>query len=185
MKIFFSLINSKSPFIIFFVIGFTYLAVHFIDHVIVKILFAAIIFSWFILFDHFSTQHFSTNKWLNSFLGHISSMFCLVPFNQWKKMHEKNDQLMPLGNRFMAPINVIVFSMRNFWNIKRLFLLFPDKKIRLQFIASILAMNFVLMGVIPRIPKFWSKFGYSYLLFLVMAELYLKKDTKKDRQINF
>ncbi|MGZ3787800.1 MAG: hypothetical protein ACXVLQ_04715 [Bacteriovorax sp.] len=93
-------------------------------------------------------------------------------------MHEQKEKIAPMGSTFIVPINVVVFSLKNFWNIKRLFSLFPQKEIRRRFIMSILTMNLFFMVIVPRIPKFWNKFLLSYVLFLVIAELYLKVITR-------
>lgn len=175
MKVFLELKNSKSPFVIVIVFFLTVVSIKYIDLIAFKFIFSIVIFFWFILLDHFSKDHFFSNSTINFVLGHISSVICLVPYNQWKNMQKNQASVFALEKRFIAPINVVIYSMKNYWNIKRLFNLFPDKSIRMQFILSMLVMNTFFMGIIPRIPKFWSKFSLSYFLFLILAEIYLSK----------
>lgn len=126
---------------------------------------------WFITLTEFARDKFFSSKTLNQIGGHIASFFCLVPFNQWKEMNAGIEpKAVPLKNSFIPPANVIAYSTKNFWNIKRLWGIFPEKKFRKRFISSMLVMNLFFLVVTPSINGFWKNFGPGYILFLIIVE---------------
>lgn len=116
---------------------------------------------------------------LNSLGGHITSFFCLVPYNQWRFLNSRKIKDAPraidIEKKFFPPLNVLAYSVKNYWNIKKLFGLFPEKSTRIKFLMSIFVMNFFFLVVMPNVPQFWKKFGIGYLLFLILVERWLVK----------
>jgi hypothetical protein len=166
---------------LFFFTLITILCISFIDKIFVRLLFSFIIFGWFLFLNEFAQKKMFQSEWINGILGHLASMICLLPFYQWKTMQENKANELGLKRKWLPPLNVLIYSMKNFWNIKRLWNLYPDKLLRKKFILSILAMNTMLLGIIPRVPGFWSKFGPAYFLFLVIAEIYLQNINLRTR----
>jgi len=150
-----------------------------IETIAVRIFFSFIIFFWFLFLDDFSTRKVFTSNWINWPLGHLASMICLLPFFQWKTIKEHPEYHKSIERKWILPLNVVAYSVKNFWNIKRLWKAFPEK--RKKFIISIFAMNLMFMGIIPQVPQFWIKFGPSYVGFLLLAELYLQNLNRRIR----
>lgn len=134
---------------------------------------------WFKLLQSFAAGKEIKYHWLNLIGGHIASFFVVLPFNQFRY---QTPQAIPLEKKFFPPLNVMLYSMKNFWNIKKLFNLFPDKKIRFQFILSIFVMNFLFFYVIPTTDQFWKKHIVGYLLFLVAAERIIERQQAAESQ---
>lgn len=142
-----------------------------------QVLLSLAILQAFFLLQKFGRGDEFKSKRMNSIGGHISSFFCLVPYNQWRNLNTVPGprQAIEIEKKYPPPFNVVAYSVKNYWNIKKLFGLFPEKKIRIQFIMSMLVMNCFFLIVMPNVPGFWKKFGIGYLLFLIMAERWLMK----------
>lgn len=144
-----------------------------------QILLSLSILQWFFLMQKFGHGNEIKSQFLNSLGGHIASFFCLVPFNQWRILNCDQTQnahhAIAIEKKFFPPINTLIYSMKNYWNIKNLFSLFPDKKTRINFIMSMLVMNIFFMLVMPNVHHFWKKFGIGYFFFLLLAERWLIK----------
>jgi hypothetical protein len=151
-----------------------------------QILLSLSILQWFFLLQKFGHGREIKSEAINAIGGHVSSFFCMVPYNQWRSLnaeHHKNaPRAIPIGKKFFPPLNALIYSTKNYWNIKKLFGLFPDKKTRIHFIMSMLVMNFFFMLVMPNVTHFWKKFGIGYFLFLVMAERWLIKQEQSPVQ---
>lgn len=146
-----------------------------------QILLAIAIMQSFILLQKFGEGEEIKSGIINSIGGHVTSFFCLVPFNQWRVLNKKDEVLaIPIEKKFIPPLNVMAYSMKNYWNIKKLFSRFPDKKTRINFVLSMLVMNVFFIGVMPNVPHFWRKFGIGYVLFLLLAE----RKLIKQRELN-
>lgn len=152
----------------------TILTIRMIDQIAARVLLSFVIFAWFYYLELFAGEKLFSQNWINWPLGHLASMICLVPFFQWKTIHDHPEHQVNIQRKWIPPFNVVAYSVKNFWNIKRLWGLFQEKQKRKKFIISMLAMNTMLMGIIPQVPQFWIKFGPSYLGFLILAELYLQ-----------
>ncbi|MFA6238168.1 MAG: hypothetical protein WC635_12620 [Bacteriovorax sp.] len=142
-----------------------------------QILLAVAIMQSFILLQKFGEGEEIKSCTFNSIGGHITSFFCLVPFNQWRVLNRPGEMLaIPIEKKLIPPFNVMAYSMKNYWNIKKLFRIFPDKKTRVNFVLSMLVMNCFFMLVMPNVPHFWRKFGIGYFLFLLLAERKLLRE---------
>jgi hypothetical protein len=150
-----------------------------IDNYIVRALFSFIIFGWFIALDELARGNIFEKNWINWPVGLLASMICLLPFFPWKAMIDHPEHRLRIQKKWPAPVNVLAFSLKNFWNIKRLWSLFPEE--RKKFIVSILAMNVMMMGIIPQVSRFWPKFGPSYFVFLILAEMYVQNLSRRIR----
>lgn len=160
---------------LFFYIAITVLTINFINNIFVRFLFSFVIFGWFLFLYEFAQKKIFESEWINGVLGLLASMICLLPYYQWKTIQKDRENALTLKKQWPPPINVVIYSMGNFWNIKRLWRMYPDRLHRIQFIISILSMNTMILGVIPQVPHFWRNFGPPYLLFLVIAEIYLQR----------
>lgn len=148
-----------------------------------QVVLSVAILQCFFLLQKFGHGSELKSEGLNLFGGHVTSFFCLVPFNQWRFLNSENIQnaprAIPIQKRFPPPLNVLAYSVKNYWNIKKLFGLFPEKRIRVKFIMSMLVMNCFFLLVMPNVPGFWKKFGIGYFIFLVLVERWLLKKQAK------
>lgn len=172
---------SYSGFLIFLIMG--------------QVLLAISILQWFILLHDFGHNHFFKSEIANSFWGHIASLFCLVPFTPWKAIHAKHHtwtgwqdkdptmettlqirekkKMWPLTRlvwKLWIPAITLAFSFKNFWNLSKLFRLFVETKLRINFIFSILLLLGFVFFIIPLIPQVWITWLPGYFLFLVISD---------------
>lgn len=160
-----------------------------------QIILGLMILQWFVLLHDFGHNHFFKSESANTLWGFIASLFCLVPYSPWKAIHAKHHTwtgwqdkdptmetslkikekkyMWPLAKFVWAlgiPAITLMFSFKNFWNIQKLFKLFPDKKLRLEFILSILLLILFILFIIPLIPNYLQTWLPGYLLFLVISD---------------
>lgn len=160
-----------------------------------QIILGLMILQWFVLLHDFGHNHFFKSEWANTLWGFIASTFCLVPYSPWKAIHAKHHtwtgwqdkdptmetslrikekkHMWPLARIVWAlgiPAITLMFSFKNFWNIQKLFKLFSDKKLRIEFILSISFVLFVVFFLIPQIPNYWQTWVPAYLLFLIISD---------------
>ncbi|QDK38642.1 fatty acid desaturase [Bdellovibrio sp. NC01] len=158
-------------------------------------LFAIAVLQWFVLLHDFGHNVFFKSGTANWIWGHVASIFCLVPFTPWKFIHAQHhtwtgwqdkdptmESTLPQnGNnsrrkvarfawRWWIPVLAISFSVKNFWNMPRLFRLFPRTKERWQFVFSFLVMQLTFWVIFPHTPHIWKIWTVGYLLFLVIAD---------------
>ena len=140
-----------------------------------QVLFAGGALMWLNLMCHFARGEIFQSPTMNSMGGHLSSCFSLIPYHQFQYVNNvKNPQSIPFQNKLFPPINVVEWSTKNFWDIRRLFEVYPEKKTRTQFIKSLLVISAFFL-LIPFIPGFWKIFGLSYVLYFIMVEIFLSR----------
>jgi fatty acid desaturase len=175
-----ALFISTSPITVFWLFG--------------QILLGIAILQWFVLLHDFGHNCFFPNKKLNLWAGYFASLFCWVPFYPWKQIHtmhhvwtgwQDRDPTMestlprPRGKaitllaricwRLWIPVLSLGFSFHNFWNLPRLWRLFPEPKERIHFLFSTLGLAVFLIAVM-RSSEFWHFYGLGYLIFLIIAD---------------
>ena len=120
------------------------------------------ILQWFILQHDLGHNAFFKNSLLNSFFGHLASLFSLIPFFPWKNIHHSHHVwtgwkdldpthpnkkiyelkrstsfLVNLCWKLWIPIFALSFSLLSFWNLNKLRKLYPQKQRTFQHILSI------------------------------------------------
>lgn len=147
-----------------------------------QLILAAAVMQWFFLLQTFGRGEEVESNIINLIGGHVASFFCLVPFNQWRYLKSEKFNLGPRGvlieKKWIPPFNVLIYSMKNYWNLKKLFSLFPQRHVRVQFIMSSLVMNCFFLLLIPNVHHFWRKFGIGYVIFLILIERWFTKKLK-------
>lgn len=163
--------------------------------VIGQILLGISILQWFVLLHDFGHNHFFKSDLVNSFWGYIASLFCLVPFSPWKSIHAKHHtwtgwqdkdptmeatlqirqkkKIWPITRlawKLWIPAITLTFSFKNFWNILKLFRLFHETQLRVNFIFSISLLLSFIFFIIPLIPMFWITWLPGFTLFLVISD---------------
>ena len=127
-----------------------------------EILFSICILQWFILEHDFGHGTFFKNDTYNIIFGHLASVFSLLPFYPWKNIHHSHHvwtgwkdldpthpkkEVSELSKPFIFFINLCwklwipvlasSFSINQFWNLKRLKSLYPQRKKNRQHIFSV------------------------------------------------
>jgi fatty acid desaturase len=113
--------------------------------VIGQVLMAVAIMQWFFLLHDCGHRHFFATPWLNVLVGHVASVFCLLPFTPWRTIHGQHHvwtgwhdldptqagvtigQKLPWPKRLLVdicwacwvPIFTVAFGLINFWNLPR------------------------------------------------------------------
>lgn len=139
---------------------------------------------WFFLMQQFAAGNYFRSNTLNWFWGFVASIFCLVPFAQWKTMHPQKTALASdlkpfqkkmrnLAWKLWIPAYSLGYSIKNFWNIFRLFRLFKDRDTRLKFLLSLVMMQIFFFVLRPLIPYFWTNWIPGYVLFLMIVDVYV------------
>jgi acyl-lipid omega-6 desaturase (Delta-12 desaturase) len=133
-----------------------------------QLLLAINMFQWFVLHHDLAHGGFFRTRWLNVVVGHLSSVFCLMPFFSWKQMHHHHhvwtgwkdkDPSDPLSQikaptpavvkvmnfcwKFWVPIFAFSFVAINFWNLKRVNRLFPDPRSKAKNLFSVVLLGAV------------------------------------------
>lgn len=128
-----------------------------------EVLLAISMFQWFVLHHDLAHGGFFRTKALNVVVGHLSSLFCLIPFNSWRQVHhhhhrwsgwkdkdpsDPHSQVKKLPRwlirlvdfcwKFWVPTIALSFVVINFWNLRRVNQLFPDRKSRARNLFSVL-----------------------------------------------
>ena len=131
--------------------------------VIGELLLAIGFFQWFVIHHDLAHGAFFRTRLLNNIFGHLSSIFCLIPFFSWKQVHHHHhiwtgwkdkDPSDPLSQikqpkpitirlmnfcwKYWIPVFAMTFVTINFWNLKRVNALFPDRKSRRKNLFSVL-----------------------------------------------
>lgn len=160
-----------------------------------QVLFGFSVLQWFVLLHDFGHNYFFKSSRLNWIFGYFSSLFCLVPFAPWKWIHSQHHtwtgwhdldptqestiptEASPLKNtlanwswRLGLPTLTLAFSFKNFWNLPRLFKLFPDPAKRFHFLFSILFIVLVFFSFAKWVPSFFHLWGLGYLIFLIISD---------------
>lgn len=160
-----------------------------------QILLAFAILQWFILLHDFGHNVFFKSHAANWFWGHVASVFCLVPFTPWKYIHAQHhvwtgwqdkdptmESTLPQKGssaqriivrwawRLWIPLLSITFSVKNFWNLPRLFKIFPRAKDRWLFAFSFFVMQLCFWVAFPITPHIWKIWTLAYFVFLVIAD---------------
>ncbi|MCC7055671.1 MAG: fatty acid desaturase [Gemmatimonadaceae bacterium] len=144
-----------------------------------QVLLAVNLFQWFVLHHDFAHGGFFRTRWLNALLGHVSSVFCLMPFFSWRQMHHHHHiwsgwkdkdpsdpssqfrqptptltRVMNFCWRFWIPVFAATFVAMNFWNLKRVNELFPDPRSRRRNLFSVLFLMIIYVPALVLAPRF-------------------------------
>jgi acyl-lipid omega-6 desaturase (Delta-12 desaturase) len=138
--------------------------------------------------------HFFTNKKWNHLLGHLVSLSPIIPYRPWVLIHAQHHRY--AGNKFKdptmvdktyndlkpsqikfinwcwrywIPIFALSYSFGSFWNIKKLFRLFPDQKksILISILSPIIVYSLLILWGGKDFFIIWAP---AYLLFLMLSE---------------
>lgn len=160
-----------------------------------QIVYALSVLQWFVLLHDFGHNYFFKSSRMNWFFGYLASALCLVPFAPWKWIHSQHhtwtgwhdldptqestmpDRITPLKKklanwswRLYLPSLTLAFSLKNFWNLPRLFKIFKETSKRAQFVFSVMFLIISFSLQVYFIPDFLQAWAGGYLLFLVISD---------------
>ncbi len=146
--------------------------------VIGQLLLAVSFFQWFVIHHDLAHGGFFRTRVLNNVVGHLSSIFCLIPFFSWKQVHRHHhiwtgwkdkDPSDPLSQitqptpgavrlmnfcwKYWVPVFALGFVAINFWNLKRVNALFPDNTSKARNLFSVVFLSAVYLSAFGFFPK--------------------------------
>ena len=183
-----------------------------------QILFAISTLHWFVLVHDCSHWYFFTSLRANRIAGHLASIFCILPFMPWQHIHSRHHvwtgwqdldptqqsmvrETLPRSQkrvvdfcwRFWIPLFGLAYSFENFWNLRRLYKMFPQKKRKIENTFSVV-LFFVVYGVLIWAVGgvlFLKTWGLGYLLFLVISDplllsqhAHIPQNLAKEKRVN-
>ncbi|MCR9203030.1 MAG: fatty acid desaturase [Halobacteriovoraceae bacterium] len=160
-----------------------------------QILLGISILQWFFLVHDFGHNNYFSSKKLNTFWGHVASLFCILPFFPWRYIHrghhywtgwkDKDPTMAVIVPRDLSagrksfinfcwkvwiPIFSVSFSLSNFWNLKKLNDLFPDKTKEVLFSIILLPVFYGFIISLVGWGRFLEVWGLAYFLFLFLSD---------------
>lgn len=154
-----------------------------------------VILQWFFLMHDLGHDHFFSDTRANVIIGHLSSLFCILPFFPWKYIHRTHHlwtgwkdkdptmtiiiprqfpdwkkNLMNFCWKYWIPLFTLSFSFANFWNIKKLNRMFSHYKLKNYFsIFFPTIVHFLLIAHYGQTTYFHS-FGLGFFVFLFLCD---------------
>ena len=151
------------------------------------------ILQWFILQHDLGHNAFFKKSLFNTLLGHVASIFSLIPFYPWKNIHHSHhvwtgwkdlDPTHPTKKiqdlhkisiffidlcwKLWIPIFALSFSLISFWNLKKLKKLYPQRQRMVQHIISISLIIICFTILFYKYPHFmitgWLPGMFFYLM---------------------
>lgn len=154
-----------------------------------------VILQWFFLLHDLGHDHFYGRTALNVFVGHIASLFCVLPFFPWKYIHrthhlwtgwkdkdptmtiiiprqvpEWKKNVINFCWKYWIPLFTLSFSFANFWNIKKLNRLYPQFKMKNLFSIFLPMMFHLTLISVFGIKAYMHAFGLGFLIFLILCD---------------
>lgn len=162
---------------------------------IAQLLLGVVIIQWFFLLHDLGHDHYFSYKPLNVFFGFFSSLFCILPFYPWRYIHRTHhlwtgwkdlDPTMTIiipRNvpdwkkstinfcwKYWIPLFTLSFSFANFWNIKKLNRLFPEKKLNNYFSIILPVVFHITLFLIVGSHLYFKSYGLAFFTFLFLCD---------------
>lgn len=173
------------------------------DHVVVwfvgQLLLGINMLQWFVVQHDIGHRALFRSKWASAILGHLSSLFCLLPYYPWRDVHHvhhrwtgwrKQDPTIPVRAyedyrpleiaiinfcwKHWIPMFAFTFNVTTFMNLRRLRVFFPDRADRLRHLFSIVFMlgTVAVVAVVFR-DVFLRTWLLAFFVFLSLSDPYL------------
>lgn len=165
-----------------------------------QLLLAVALVQWFALLHECGHETLFRTRRLHAPLGHLAAFFSGIPFHCWKRVHGRHHKWTgwqdvdpttaalvprPLGRaerllvnvcwKYWIPLFSATYRVNNFWNLRRLWTLFPDRAERRRLATSALVL-LAAYGVVIAVVGPWQLLrlvGLALLLALVAEDLLL------------
>lgn len=153
---------------------------------------------WFVLIHEAGHKTLFRSVRLNKFSGHLASLFAGIPFECWKTVHGKHHHwtgwqdldattatLVPrklklwekwiinLSWKLWIPLFSVLYRLQNYWNLPRLYRLFPRKQKQRKLTTNILilATIYIAMIYLFGFGLLLQVFGLALLLTSIMQDI--------------
>jgi len=165
-----------------------------------QLLLAASLIQWFIVLHECGHGTLFSTPWLNAPAGQLAGFFALIPFDCWKRVHNRHHKwtgwqdvdpttalltAAPAGRLARGLVNVcwaywiplfsILYRLNNFWNMPRLMGLFRTRAVRHRLIAdAVVLATIYTVGLVMIGPATLARlFGLAILLALITEDMLL------------
>jgi acyl-lipid omega-6 desaturase (Delta-12 desaturase) len=133
-----------------------------------QIILAAALVQWFIVLHECGHGTLFETAWLNTLTGQLAGGFALIPFECWKRVHNRHHKwtgwqdvdpttallaTAPSGRlarglvnvcwKYWIPLFSVLYRLNNFWNVPRLLQLFHAGTIRRRLLLNVGGLLFV------------------------------------------
>ena len=138
-----------------------------------EVLLGIVLVEWFVVLHECGHGTLFRHRRLDTVVGHLAGFFSLIPFETWKRVHQRHHKwtgwqdvdpttatLVPrplapaerlLVNfcwRYWIPLFSTLYRLNNFWNVPRVFSLFPSSEVRRRLALNSAAMVLVYIAVV-------------------------------------
>ena len=153
---------------------------------------------WFVLLHEAGHKTLFKSVRLNKYAGHMASLFAGIPYECWKTVHGMHHHwtgwqdldattaaLVPrhlkwwerlavnMCWKFWIPLFSVLYRLQNYWNLLRLYRLFPRRSQRWKLTWNVLLLLAVYASAVSLIGfgQFLQIFGLALFLTLVMQDI--------------
>jgi omega-6 fatty acid desaturase (delta-12 desaturase) len=138
-----------------------------------QIILAAALVQWFIVLHECGHGTLFQTAWLNAPAGQLAGVFALIPFECWKRVHNRHHKWTgwqdvdpttallvtePSGRlarglvnvcwKYWIPLFSVLYRLNNFWNVPRLLRLFQARRLRHRLLLNVVGLVFVYLGLV-------------------------------------
>jgi acyl-lipid omega-6 desaturase (Delta-12 desaturase) len=165
-----------------------------------QLLLATTLVQWFIVLHECGHKTLFRAPLLNEVAGHLAGFFALIPFETWKRVHNRHHKwtgwqdvdpttarlsVAPTGRlarglvnvcwKYWIPLFSVLYRLNNFWNISRLLALFRTKTVRRRLVVNTaaLAVSYLALAAIVGPAVFARVLGCATVLALMAEDLLL------------
>lgn len=165
-----------------------------------QIIFALAMLQWFSLLHECGHETLFQTKSLNAPVGRVAAFFSIIPFLCWKRVHGRHHKwtgwqdvdpttaalvprplskgeriLMNVCWKYWIPLFSVLYRVNNFWNVPRLYSLFPKSQDRRRLLASGLGLvaSYGIVFVVVDAATILRVVGLALLLTLTAEDLLL------------
>ena len=165
-----------------------------------QVLLAAALVHWFIVLHECGHGTLFRTAWANASAGQIAGVFSLIPFESWKRVHNRHHKwtgwqdVDPTTALLAAPpasraartlVNVcwkcwiplfsIIYRVNNFWNLRRLLGLFRAREVQRRVLvnAAAVAALYLVVAVVLGPAAVLRAFGLATVLALMAEDVLL------------
>lgn len=162
-----------------------------------QLLLAISMLQWFMLLHETGHKTLFKKGMINRRIGHVASLFCGIPFHSWQMIHHQHhkwagwqdidpttEQVVPRKLRsferniinfcwkLYLPVFSILYRFNNYWNLPRLFRLFPRKKMKIKHTINmtLLLLSYILASLYLGPVLFLKIFGLSFFLHMIFSD---------------
>lgn len=165
-----------------------------------QILLSLVLVQWFVILHECGHETLFRSRRLNSIAGRVAAFFALIPYHSWTRVHGRHHKWTgwqdldptteslvprPLGRverflvntcwRLWIPLFSVLYRLTNYWNVPRLFALFPAARDRRAILrdAVLLLGAWVALTVLAGPALLVRAAGAAILLSLILEDLLL------------